>query len=387
MEQEGEVTLREVLLDRDTLLLTAHALINSPNFTQEKNAKANALMNLAEKIGDGKRALPQDGAESRALADFLRTGKIEDRALGVGTPTQTTATGVLVPQAFYDKLTTALRAFDALFDEDVVTVAETETGAPLVMPALDDTANAATIIAESAQDPAEADPITSATIQVPSTYRTGLIVVSRELVEDSSFDISAILAQAFAIRIARGVGPNLVSTLLASAKLGVTAAGSAANTGGSETGATSIGWADLVGLVKSVDPAYRNAEKVAWLMNSDTLLALDSVITKNGQPMIHPQYLPDGRRMLLGYPVAICPSMPDIGVVGSPATPACPVAFGATSYWITRVVKGSTRVQRLEELLAEYGQIAYRGYTRANGQLLAVTSSQSPIKLLQNASL
>jgi HK97 family phage major capsid protein len=138
--------------------------------------------------------------------------------------------------------------------------------------------------------------------------------------------------------------------------------------------------------VKSVDPAYRGAEKVGWLMKSNTLLALDSVITKQGVPMIQPQYDSQGRRILLGYPVGICPSMPDIGESSTP------IAFGATSYFVTRLVKNATRVQVLYEAAAEYGKILYRAWMRANGQLLAVTDSgspstpNSPVKLLQNAS-
>jgi HK97 family phage major capsid protein len=369
------------LFQRDDLLRHAHLLITKSDFTHEDNARANALMSLAEKLGDGKPALPGDGAETRALTTYLRTGKIEGRDLGVGTPTQTTATNVLVQQGFYDKLAVALKAYDALFNDDVAEVIETDTGAPLVYPSLDDTANAAQVVTEGDADPTNVDPITAATLGTPSTYRTGLIKCSRELAEDSRIPIADILAQAFAIRIGRGVGPALVSALLSAAKVGPTANGSAANSGGSETGVESIGWTDLVDLVKSVDPAYRSARKCGWLMNDDTLLALDSVITKQGLPMVKPLYDAEGRRLLLGYPVGICPSMPDIGAGKTP------IAFGATGYFITRLVRNSTRIAVLEERFAELGQIAYRAQTRANGTLLAVTSTNSPVKLLQNASL
>ena len=372
--------MRNGLFQRDDLLRHAHLLITKSDFSHEDNARANALMNLAEKVGDGKPGLPGDGAETRALTHYLRTGKIEGRDLGVGTPTQTTATNMLVQQGFYDKLAVALKAFDALFDSDVAEVIETDTGAPLVYPSLDDTANAATVVAEGSPDPTNVDPITAATMGIPSTYRTGLINCSRELAEDSRIPIADVLAQAFAIRVGRGVGPALVTALLGAAKVGATATGSAANTGGSETGKTTIGWADLVALVKSVDPAYRSTQKVNWLMNDNTLLALDSVITRQGLPMVKPFYDAEGHRLLLGRPVAICPSMPDIGAG------ATPIAFGATGYFITRLVRNSTRITVLEERFAELGQIAYRAQTRANGTLLAVTSTNSPVKLLQMAS-
>jgi HK97 family phage major capsid protein len=115
-------------------------------------------------------------------------------------------------------------------------------------------------------------------------------------------------------------------------------------------------------------------------MNDLTLLALDSLTSKQGLPVIYPQYHPEtGERLLLGYPVAICPSMPSIGVNNTP------IAFGATGYFVTRCVKEQTKITVLFERFAEFGKIGYRAQMRANGMLLGV-STDTPIKLLQNAS-
>lgn len=379
------------LFQRQDLLRHAHLLISKDNFTREDSARVTALMDLAERIGEGGPETRSDGAESSALDHFLRaTSKYEAkyRTLGIGSPTQSTPTSVLAHQGFWDRLTRALKAFDALFDSSVCTIVETDTGAPMVLPSLDDTGNAAEPITETTEEQPEADPIMAAIMSIPPTYRTGAITVSLELLQDAGFPISDVLSAAMAIRLARGIGPNLVSALLGSAVIGATAVGSSANSGGSETGANSIGWVDLVSLVRSVDPAYRATEKVNWLMNSDTLLSIDSVINKNGQPMIHPVYDAQGRRILLGYPVAICPSMPDIGASNTP------VAFGATGYFVTRTVKATTRLQTYYEQYITQGKIGFRTFMRANGQLMAVSSgcespyspAQSPVKLLANAS-
>jgi HK97 family phage major capsid protein len=378
---ERESTLRKGLLDRDTLLMTAHALINAPNFSHEMNAKANALMALAEKLPDSRSEESYTGAEASALDAYLRTGKMETRVLGVGTPTQTTATNVLVKQGFWNVLTSALKHFDALFDDNFVTPLETDTGTPTNLPQSDDTAGAATPITESVEDPAETDPVLTAVMNTPVTYRTGVVLASREFAEDSGFDISAMLAAAFAVRLGRGIGPALVSALEAGAKIGATAVGSSESTGGSENGSNSVGWTDLSNLIHSIDPAYRRSSKVGFLMTDNSLLALDSIIDKAGRPLFRPEYDAEGYRLLRGYRVGICPSMDGIGT--SPAAATYPIAFGSIGHFVTRCVKNATRVQVLNERYAELGQIGYRAWLRAAGTLTGVTSTQSPVKLLE----
>jgi HK97 family phage major capsid protein len=86
--------------------------------------------------------------------------------------------------------------------------------------------------------------------------------------------------------------------------------GSSESAGGSETGANSVGWTDLVALRRGVNPAYRAAQKVFWAVNDHTLSSLDGILDKQGRPIIHPQYSPDGRRLLLGFPVEFAPRCP-----------------------------------------------------------------------------
>jgi HK97 family phage major capsid protein len=373
------------LLDRETLLRHAHLLISSEKFDHEANARANALMTLAERIAPHSNGLAGD-PELRSFECSIRglrygdgttVIKFERRDMGVSTPG---AGGDFVPQGFRDLLEVALKAYDALFDRQVVTLWETKNGAPAKLPALDDTQSAATIIGEGQQSVVGDATLTAQQTSLASapTWRSGLIKISQELLQDSAFPILDMLAAAFAVRLARGVGASLVSTLLSAALPGPTAIGSGASTGGSETGADSVGYQDLVALRKSVNPAYRAAQKVFWVMNDNSLGALDSILDKSGRPVIHPQYDANGRRLLLGYPVAICPSMPDIG------PSATPIAFGALGYFIFRTVPEAMRVVPYTERYADYGQIALETRLRGNACLLSV-GTDSPVKTLVNA--
>jgi HK97 family phage major capsid protein len=382
----------ERLFTRESLLDYARVLVSKPQFTHEDSARANALMALAEKVGDGRRTTSESGPEYRALDLFLRAKK-EARDLNLDTMQQDTATSVLVHQGFWGELYFALRQYDRLFDSDVCTVITTAKGAPLVLPFINDVSQSAIAVAENMYSPnlvvgdSRGDPALSARLGIAKTYRTSVIRVSIELAQDSNFKFTDVLIRSFAVRFGRGIGPDLVSALLAYAPLGATAGGSSKSTGGSENGTNSIGWTDLMNLIGSINPAYRALPKCAWLMNADTLLVLDSIITKQGLPLIRPTYSPEGKRLLAGYPIAICPSMDDIGAG------KIPIAFGALDYFVVRLVEKETDCQVLLERFAEFGEVAYQAKLRADAVLMGVIETgtspevwDGPIKYLQNAS-
>jgi len=335
------------------------------------------------------RAIPYTDAEKRELRNFLETGRFERRDLTTGD-----AGYGFVAETFNSHVFEAMKVYDELFDDEVTTHIETRTGAALDLFGIDDTENAATIPGEGVSS-GKVDPASLQKLQLADapTWDTGVVACSLALVEDQKVDLPALLARSFGIRLARGIGKSLLSTLQSSAILGATAAGDP-NTDGA-TGADSIGYGDLVALKGSVNPAYRASSKVYWLMNDDTLTALDSLTDKNGRPIIHPVYV-NGRRILLGFPVAISPSLPDIG------TGTIPIYFGAFDRFVVRIVatggKDATnqdngRLVRLWEAegYAENLLVGYKSFLRANGGLLDVTDNGSPaapdapIKYLQNA--
>jgi HK97 family phage major capsid protein len=369
---------------RATLLELAGALIGKSNFTKEDSARADVALRLAEQIGlDGRAKNPEEEARRQVVAHMLKThrgGIYGRRDLNMLSPTQSISTSVLVAQQFYGMLLVILKAFSALFDPDVVRFWTAGTGAGAALPGIDVTGSPAAKISEGDTDPTDAATVLTG-VALPSAplYRTPLLAVSRELLEDSNFDIAQVLTLVQGLQLGLGIGPDLVTTLLSTALLGATATGSAANTGGSETGANSIGWADLVALRKSVNPAYRIGPKVGWLMNDSTLASLDSLIDKSGRPVL-PQIYENGRRVLMGFPVFISPEMPSIGAGAEP------VAFGNFDFFVVRTVPDSLVLRILQERYAEYGKIAYFSKLRANGALLGVTSTDSPVKLLANAS-
>jgi HK97 family phage major capsid protein len=289
--------------------------------------------------------------------------------------------GYYVPYDFHDTLISMLKAVDPLFDPNVVTFFETKTGGPLQVPMINDVGVSGSIVAEGMQSIATDVPVGNVTLPIAPTTRSHIVKVSMELIQDSGYPLEQVLFSAFVVRIVRSIGAANVAQLLSSAQLGVTAAGASQNDGGSETGGTSIGSDDLEALIASVDQAYLLSPKCRWLMTAATLRTILQVKDRVGRPVFYRERNGAGEVMLLGYPVAISPSMPAIGLNNTP------VAFGDLGRFLVRVVKSATRLRIYRERFMLYGQIGYELWMRSNALLeIATSTSDSPVKYLQNAS-
>lgn len=291
---------------------------------------------------------PGPGARAAGAAG----GTPEKRDLSIGGQAVTQTASVIVQAAFYSMILRAMRKFDALFDPDVTTFVSSKNGSTLLIPTLDDTAQAAQVVGEGGQDQ-DVDP-TLAGVLIPtaSTYRTGLEKLSLELLEDNAFDGGQFLADAFAIRLARGIGAGIVATALAGAADGAT--------GGSNSTVTPD---DVLALIKSIDPAYLEGQKAGLAMSFATLLAVLGTKTTTGAYVLPTEFDAAGRYVIFGLPVFISPSMPAI------ASQAKPVLCGDFGYLAVRTVEGAQTLQRLDERFADYGQVAFRGWLRASSAL------------------
>jgi HK97 family phage major capsid protein len=306
--------------------------------------------------------------------------------------------GFFVPTGYLPKLYSALSAHDVLFDDDSVTLIRDTNGRPLPIPTIGDIEVVAGIVGEGgSQTSVDFSDPGQATVGV-YTYNSKRVVISMEAMQDASATLSMIdiTRDVFASRLARGVGADLLTgngsskplgLLTALSNLGlapVTASGSAGNDGSANTGANSIGSADLANLLDSLDSAYLSSPKTAFLMNNKTLGFLNGLTDKMGHPLGIVQYNADGYPRIFGIPVKVSPSMPSIGASQTP------VLLGDLSYWITRIVADDSvglRVYTESPNLAEKGNVGLSCFFRAGGVLAYTdTGSPAPFVVLQNHS-
>jgi HK97 family phage major capsid protein len=294
------------------------------------------------------------------------------------------ANGFFTPALFDQQVWQMMRQTDRLFDPDVVSFVTTDKGGPLSVPMLDDTTSAASVLAQNQQTVQQEPPVLGQlSFGVTPTFQSGLWKVSRSLVEDNAVDIPGLFAATSATRFRRGIGTSLVTTLLNAATLGAVANGTSDTDGvGDGRGA---GFGDLHALLQSVDTAYIVSPKCRWLMNFNTYTSLLKIKDRNSRPVIREQYNADGEPMLLGLPVAICPSMPSMSATtSSPQQSVAPIILGDLGRLMVRVV-GAMRIAVLDERWAEFFQIGFESFVRADAGLMVTAGSDSPIKYLQTA--
>ena len=109
--------------------------------------------------------------------------------------------GVIVPSSLADSIEVALKAYGGMFEAG--SILTTSKGGDLIMPTVNDTDAKATVVAEYQQSTKSAPSFGSETLKA-YTYRTPIVPVSLELLQDSAFDLEALLSGLLAESFGRG---------------------------------------------------------------------------------------------------------------------------------------------------------------------------------------
>jgi HK97 family phage major capsid protein len=317
----------------------------------------------------------------------------EARAAAAGSQTITysaaSSGGAFVPFGFHDSQIDAMKQYDEIFDDENCQVIESVTGNPMGVPATDDTAAASVQVGENT-DPGAGTDFVAYNVQLQSySFRSGRVIVSRELLQDSGISISGLLNRAFSRRHAKGVGAKLITGsgvnepkgLVTAAQAvmaaNVTAAGSSANDGSDNTGANSVGTDDIALVYRTLNAAYRR--NAIWAMNDATALFLSELKDKYGRPVID---LQAPRPVLMGKRVIICPSMASI------APSASTIVFYDPAYFVQRRVKAGSFIRMYQEApsLAENNAVAFESWYRTDSNLVVASQTYPPCVVLNQHS-
>lgn len=351
------------------------------NNTENRSAEQIA----AERIATEKRAMYQFvtgktvGAEERKSFGFSQAANggaiMETRTEDPGLTTGTGSAGYLIPPYFQRDLEVRMKYYCPFLEfADVV---ETADGAPMTWPVMDDTGNVAVIVAEG--DTVQ-DVDLGVSRQTFGAFKYGTLVkVSQEISQDSFTNIDGLVTDAFANRFGRGLtadftlgnGSTAPQGIVTGAMSGGTVAGDDNQT--SPNPLTQVGYLDLLGLLHSVDIAYRNNPKAAFMLNDNTLKAIRSLKDKFGRPLWQPGIAQGEPDTILGKPYHINNSVADIGAS------AKPVLFGDMSRFKVRRVR-NLFIQRLVERYADAGMVGLIGWARYDSKVL--NAGGNPIKYL-----
>jgi len=278
--------------------------------------------------------------------------------------------GYTVPEGFVNSLEQALLTFGGV--RQVADVMRTDGGGDLPWPTMNDTSNKGAILAEATTFSTSVDPTFGSVIFKAFKYSSKPIIVSNELLQDSAFDLAAMIGGWLGTRIGRiqndhfttGTGTTLPKGVVVSSAEGVEAA--------SKTALTAD---EVISLEHSVDPAYRPG---SLFMMHDTILAAVRCLkdVTSGQFLWQPGMQAGAPDRLLGYRYVINQSM-----TPTQAQSAKIMLFGDFSKFKIRDVAG-IRLVRLDELFAQTDQVGFVAFLRSDGQLL--DAGTYPIKHMCN---
>lgn len=312
---------------------------------------------------------------SRAAALFSKWVRGGDAALSAAdwaeirnTMSTTTGSegGYAVQTDVASRIMDALKAFGGV--RSVATVLQTAMGNPMSFPTSDGTSETGEQVAENTT--ATGADIVLGTLPLNTyKYSSKIVAVPVELLQDSEVDIEAFVNARLATRLARATNTKFTTGTGSSQPNGVVTAAGSGKVG--TTGQTlTVIFDDLVDLIHSVDPAYRQLPGCAFMMNDASLKVIRKLKDSQGRPIFLPGYdslagpMPD---TLLGYPIVI---NQDVAVM---AANAKSILFGNFSFYYVRDVVGSVSMYRFtDSAYAKLGQVGFLQFMRSGGNLLDV---------------
>jgi HK97 family phage major capsid protein len=310
----------------------------------------------------------RDDTYNAAFNHYLRTGQPNAdlvNAQGVGTDP---AGGYLVSPQFRARLVEVMKAYGGL--AAVVDSFTTERGGDVEYPSVDDTASVGAITAEAAAFTTGTD-LAFGTIPLKAYKYTSTgadasagMRVSWELLQDSEFDVEALIARALGTRIARKQAVDWTVGTGTGMPFGISHAGLTADV--VLAAGNAITYQKLLDIESALDPAYE--QNAQWCFNKAAWQKIRAVVDTTGRPLVDPQTSSSigGRpaRELLGYPVTIDQGM------GNPATLS--QRWGVLgdlqeAYTIRRVADFSLVVNPYSRAI--FAQTEYSAWARADGNI------------------
>lgn len=303
----------------------------------------------------------QLSAEERDVLRRHRADVPEEmRAQSTGTDS---AGGYTVPQEFSGEIDRQMAMWGPMWDAQIVRELNTTNGREIDWPTVNDTANTGRIKAENAEvdDDGSDDVVFGEKKLNAYVYDTGMVRVPIELLQDSAFDIEALMNDLFGERLGRLANSVLTTGTGSSQPQGIVPAAGSGKVAASPTALVAD---EIIDLLHSVDPAYRASPRCRWQFNDATLAAIRKLKDGQGNYLWQMGDVRTGEpNRLLGFPYSVNQGM------ANPAASSRPIIFGDHSRYVVRKVMGF-QVLTLRERYAERFQVGMVGFKRFDGELL-----------------
>ena len=283
-----------------------------------------------------------------------------------------TAGGFTVPTELATFIVESMKAFGPMYSSPLFNNINTAAGNTFNIPTIDDTTKTAESHTEGTQptDDGGKDAVFGQKSLGAFAFNTEWVRWSAELNADSVLNMESLLGRLLGERMGRiansklttGSGSSDVEGIITNAGAGVTAAS-----------ATALTADEIIDLIHSVDPAYRDTPNAAIMMNDSTLKAIRKLKDGDGNYLWQMGDFQVGTpQNILGYPVVVNQDMAEI------ATGNKTVAFGDMSAYYVRKVGAPALYVARERFAPDFGIL---GYIRFDG----VLTDTAAIKVLTQA--
>lgn len=280
-----------------------------------------------------------------------------------GTSTQVVGTdslgGYIVPQDFSNEIDMA-----TLFTGEVERLAKslnTAGGALLDYPTVNDTATDANLTAEAAA--VTVQDVTFANAQLSAYNYASQVKVSMQLLQDNAFDLNAFLAEAMGERIARATNGAFTTGTGSSQPQGIITGATLGNTAAS---ATAIAADDILDLIHSIDPSYRNKATFGLMAHDNVIAAIRALGlgSANDFPIFIPSMEAGTPDKLFGYNVYYNNDMESSIATGNKTLLAADF-----SKFVVRSA-GGVQMVRLNERYMDELEVGFVAYARKDSKVL-----------------
>lgn len=352
--------------------------------TPEKKAKAeNLAMREYLRTGTVPQELRAFMKSAKPEADDQNQIEAELKAIGITRAAQQStsdsAGGYTIPEGFQAELDKGVKAFGGMFE--AARIWKTTSGNPYVWPNNNDTANKSYLLSEAGNAETSATAATFGQQNFEAyKYTSGLIRISSELLQDSAFNMAALITELLSERQFRGLNEAFTTADGSSKPKGVVVA-SAIGVHTEADGAISA--QDMIDLEHSVDPGYRNRPGTRFMFHDSVLKAIKklSVSSTDLRPLWLPSFRDGAPATILGYNYTVNQNMASfVGAASSADDNKKIVLFGDFKKYIIRQV-ASTRMVRLNERFGDTDEVGFVVFSRFDGDLL--DAGTHPIKHLR----
>lgn len=298
--------------------------------------------------------------ETRAFVKYLLGEELtaEERAVQKRA-INGTGGSVLIPSSIAPYIEKAVAGATGMLQ--AADIIRTSNGGDLVWPTMNNASVKAKIIAEYGQSQKTGKTFSSKTLKA-YTYRTDIIPISLELLQDSAFNVEQYIGELLAEEFIAGLNADFTNGSGEGAPRGITKDAKFVSLAGD-----GVTYDDIISLMQAVPSGYQAASK--FMMNAKTMFELAKIKDGGESPLWISQMANSMPNTLFGKEIILNDDLADNNIL-----------YGDFKKYKVRMVKDFSAAV-MKEALMEYLSIGMIGYGRADGAL--IDAGTTPVAILK----